>query len=186
MNKLHHIFRFRQEAAVNLKPLPSVQLLVLFARLLCDRNPLHKTGTLLRNRHMAGISVPARLTLIALAYAGSSPDILHGCDHSNDALPRAAFQGLAPSLLSRVTRDAISQPSKEVMNLRAETALVNRSALDLKAESFCIFAAEFSLPIVWSGAQNGCACSRVQPFRPAERGPGQINQHAFMRGFLIR
>ena len=43
------------------------------------------------------------------------------------------------------------------MNLRIETLIVNRGALDYKAELFYLFAVEFDLPILTHRTHNVCA-----------------------------
>ena len=49
------------------------------------------------------------------------------------------------------------------MNLRIETLIVNRSALDLKAELFYLFAVEFDLPILTHRTHNGCTGASIIP-----------------------
>jgi len=49
------------------------------------------------------------------------------------------------------------------MNLRAETSVVNRNVLDLKAELFYLFAVEFDLPILTHRTHNGCAGASLIP-----------------------
>ena len=61
------------------------------------------------------------------------------------------------------------------MNLRAEPAVVNRRALDLKLELFYLFAVEFDLPIVMHRTQNGCAIERIAVRSVSVVGDNSIN-----------